>query len=350
MAIKKFLTSVMDAYLYDENDVLLASAKTLIDSSLDVKLASSEVRGGRGNQLLYIYYHSNAMTITLNDTQWNLDFLASTVGSSVATSNNIYTEETITLGAAGTGTILGTPLAIQGTALYGWVTQLDGTIERVTFSTKTFATSTGTSGDVVCVRYYALDAASRSITIPANAIPKIARIVLEGQLNSSDQSTNKIGVIQVIIPKATLSGSFTLSLKSDGVSQTPLTAQALAYTDAETAACTSAPIYAKIIEILDSVNWYDDVIALAIEGGDFGLTHPSTGVHTVVVYAIKSNGDAPFIPPYGGQLDFSSGTVGKATIDAATGVITTVATGDTLIGVHIHDKSTVEASATLTVS
>ena len=55
MATKKFLTSVMDAYLYDESDNLLGIAKTLIDSSLDVKLASSEVRGGRGNQVLYTY-------------------------------------------------------------------------------------------------------------------------------------------------------------------------------------------------------------------------------------------------------------------------------------------------------
>lgn len=101
MAIKKFLTSVMDAYLYDENDVLVAVSKTLIDSSLDVKTGSSEVRGGRGNQLLYVYYHSGAMNITLNDTQWNLAFLGQTVGSEITTGNNIYTEETITLGASG---------------------------------------------------------------------------------------------------------------------------------------------------------------------------------------------------------------------------------------------------------
>lgn len=347
MATKKFLTSVMDAYLYDESDNLLGIAKTLIDSSLDVKLASSEVRGGRGNQLLYTYYHSNAMSISLNDTQWNLDFLATTLGSSVTTSNSVYTEETITLGASGGGTILGTPLAIQGATLYGWVTQVDGTVERVTFSTKTFASSTGTSGDVVCVRYYATDAASRSITVPANAIPKIARIVLEGQLNSSDVSTNKIGVVQVIIPRATLSGSFTLSLKSDGVTQTPLTAMALAYSDAESAACTSAPIYAKIIEILDSTNWYDDVVALAIEGGNFALTHPTT--RTLVVYALKSNGDSPFIPPYA-DLTFSSGTAGTATIGTNTGLVTTVAAGTSLLGVLITAKNTVEASCTVTVS
>lgn len=348
MAIKKFLTSVADCYFYDESDNLLATGKTLLDSTLDVKLASTEVRGGRGNALQYVYYHTGAMSVQLNDTQWNLGFLSASVNSSITTGNNVYTEESITLGASGGGTVSGTPLALQdGTTLYGWVTQLDGTIERVTFTGSTFASSTGSENDVVCVRYYAADAASRSITIPANAIPKVGKLVMEAQLNSSDQSTNKIGVVQVVINKCQLSGSFTLNLKADGVSQTPLSGMALAYTDTESAACTSEPVYAKIIEILDSTNWYDDVVGLSIEGGDFALVHPDT--KTIVVYAIKSNGDAPFIPPVA-DLTFSSGTVGTATIGLHTGLVTTVASGTTLLGVYITDKTAVEASATLTVS
>jgi len=149
--------------------------------------------------------------------------------------------------------------------LYGWVSQLDGTIERVTFTASTFASSTGTSGDIVCVRYYALDAASRSVTIPANAIPKIVRLVMSAQLNSSDVATNKIGEVQIIVPKFSLSGAFTLSMTSDGVSQTPLSGMAYSFVDTETAACTSKPVYAKVIEIIDNANWYDGVIALAIK-------------------------------------------------------------------------------------
>jgi len=264
MTTKQFMVSVADVYGYDENDNLLFESKTLLDSSIEVTLANTEVRGGRGNQLLYEYYHTGAMNITLNDTQWNLNFLGSTVGESVATGNNIYTEETITLGASGTGTVLGTPLAIQGATIYGWVKQLDGTTERVTFSGQTFATSTGTSGDVVCVRYYAADAASRAITIPANSIPKVVRLVMEASLNSGDSSSNQIGKIQFIVYKATLSGAFTLSLTSDGVSQTPLSAMALSFSDASTTACNIAEAYAKVIEILDSANWYDQVIGLSI--------------------------------------------------------------------------------------
>ena len=346
MTVKKFLTSVADVYAYDENDVLLFVAKTLLDTSIDVKLASAPVRGGRGNQLQYIYYHSGEMTIQLTDTQWNLALLANTVGSSITTGNNVYTEETITLAAAGAGTVTGTPIAIQGSTIYGWVTQHDGTVERVTFSSKTFASSSGAENDEVCVRYYAANAASRSITIPANAIPKVCRLVMEASLNSSDQSTNKIGKVQFLVYKAQLSGSFTISMKSDGVSQTPLSAMALAYSDATTTACTSEPVYAKIIEILDNANWYDGVTALAISGGDFSL--PTTlGTRTLVVYAIRP-GDLPFVAP-NADLDFTSATPAKATAGLHTGLITGVSAGTSLITAAITAAPTIEASCTVTV-
>lgn len=215
--IKTFLTSVADAFFYDTNDVLLFTSKTLLNSDLEVVLGSSEVRGGRGNQLLYTYFHTGGLNVTLNDTQFNLGMLGTTVGADIVTGNDIYVEETITLGASGGGTIVGTPLAIQGSTLYGWVTQLDGTIERVTFTVKTFASSTGTSGDIVCVRYYAANAASKSITVPANALPKVGRLVLEAQLNSSDDTANKIGVVQIHVPKFSLSGAFTLTMASDKI-------------------------------------------------------------------------------------------------------------------------------------
>lgn len=318
MATKKFLTSVADVYGYDQNDVLLFTSKTLLDSSMEVTLGSSEVRGGRGNQLLYTYYHTGAMNITLNDTQFNLALLSATAGQDIVTGNSVYTEETITLGASGAGTVTGTPLAIQGSTLYGWVTQLDGTIQRVTFSGSTFASSSGSSGNVVCVRYYATNAASRSVTIPANAIPKIVRLVLSAQLNSSDVATNKIGEVQIIVPKFSLSGAFTLSMTSDGVSQTPLTGMAYAFTDATSAACTSAPVYAKVIEIITNATWYEGVTALAISGGDFALNAGNSPLQ-LYVYAIRP-AEAPFLAPVA-DLTFVSTTVGACTVGANTGKI-----------------------------
>jgi hypothetical protein len=72
MAIRKFLTSVADVYGYDNKDTLLFTGKTLLDSSIETSLGSAPVRGGRGNQLQYIYYHTGEMKIALTETQWNL--------------------------------------------------------------------------------------------------------------------------------------------------------------------------------------------------------------------------------------------------------------------------------------
>lgn len=242
MTIKTFLTSVADVDAYDENQNIVFTSKTLLDSSVDVKLGSTPIRGGKGSQLLFVYYHTNEMTIQLSDTQFNLAMLGSTQGSDVTTGNDIYTSETITLTSGGGGTVSGTPLAISGTTVYGWVKQLDGSTERVTFTGSTFSSSSGTSGDVVCVTYYVENAASTSITIPANAIPKVLRLVMRAQLNSGDESANVIGEVQFIVPKATLSGAFNIAMKSDGVSTTPLSAMALASEDLTTAACSNVPV------------------------------------------------------------------------------------------------------------
>lgn len=345
MTQKKFLVSVADVFGYDENDNLLFAGKTLLDTSIETALSNTDVRGGRGNQLLYVYYQGADMTFTISDAQWNLDFVAATVGEDVATGTNIYTEETVTLAGGGAGTVVGTPIAIQGTALYGWVTLESGVVEKVTFTGKNFTASGGTSGDVVCVRYFAANAAARSLTIPANIIPSIVRLVMEAQLNSSDASTNRIGIVQVIVPKCTLTGNFSIALTPDGVASTPLSGRALAYTPSTSTGCTAEPILAEIVEILDSANWWDSVIALAITGGDFSLVHPTT--RQLSIRAIPSTG-AAFTPPMA-DLTFASGTVGTATIDAA-GLITTVGAGTSTIKVSITAAPTIDANLILTVT
>jgi len=343
---KKFLTSVADCYGYDDSTgALLFVGKTLLDSSIETSLGNTDVRGGRGNQLQYVYYHTAEMNITISDAQWNLEFLAVGVGANVATGNNIFTEETITL-VANAGSVAGTPLAITGSTLYGWVSHLDGHVEKVTFTGQAFTCSDGGATDTICIRYYAYDSASRSVTIAANIIPSQVHLVLEAQLNSSDDVANKIGVVQIDVPKATLTGAFSISMTPDGVSSTPLAARALSSPDLQSAACVNVPVLAKITEILDDANWYDNVIGLSIQGGDFALTHPDT--RTLSIWAIPSSG-AAFKPPVA-DLDFTSGTVGAATVGLHTGLVTTVAAGTTLLTVAISATPTIEASATLTVS
>ena len=221
MATRKFLTSVADVWAYDTSDNLIFTAKTLLDTSIEVTTSPQEVRGGRGSQLLYTYYSGSSVSITLTDAQFNLQMLGSTVGSSIATGNDVYTEETVTLNGSGVGTVTGTPIALPNSGvIYGWVSLPDGSTDKVTFSGSTFTTTAGVANanDVVCVRFWATDSASRSITVPASILPSIVRLELEASLNSSDENSNKIGVVQFLVPKFSLSGAFTISMTSDKIS------------------------------------------------------------------------------------------------------------------------------------
>jgi hypothetical protein len=123
---------------------------------------------------------------------------------------------------------------------------------------------------------------------------------------------------------------------------------ALAYTDDASASCTNQDVYAHIIEILDGANWYDNVIGLSIEDGNFTLTASDT-TKQLVVYAIRSNGDAPFIAP-NADLDFTSATPATASAGLHTGLITRVAAGTTYITAVITAVPAIEAIALCTVS
>lgn len=356
MAYRKFLTSVADVYAYDGDDNLLFTSKTLLDSSIEVSLGSTPVRGGKGNQLQYIYYHTGEMTFTLTDTQWNLSMLGETAGSDFEL-GQYYTEETVAVSAAGTGSIAGSPISFTGGTVYAWATAPDGTVQRAIVSPTTGSfTLVGKTGESLagnyCVRYYNENASEgRAITISANMIPSVVKLVLETQLNSSDVTSNKIGVVQIIAPTVTLSGAFSISMTADGVSNTPLTATALAYTPASstsTDACVgNLPYYAKIIEIIDNTNWYDNVFDLAVSGGDFSVDVGSS--ETMVVYAIPKFGSSFKVP--NADLTFASAGGSRIDVGAHSGSVTGVYAGSaTAITIYVTSASTVDTTVNVTVT
>lgn len=347
MTIKKFLTSVADVFGYDNDDNLLFVAKTLLDSSIEVSLGSAPVRGGRGNQLLYTYYHTAEMKFNLTEAQWNLELVGATVGTTYEL-GKYYVEETVAV-TASSGSVSETPLAFTGTTVYGWATSPLGVTQRVTFNGGTgFAvTGTETSGNW-CVRYYTANVSSgKSITIKASMIPQVVKLVMETQLNSADVTTNKIGMVQIIVPRAQLSGAFTISMKADGVSNTPLTGTALSYTPTATGAdaCLVDSYYATITEIIDSTNWYDNLLSLSVSGGDFSLAVGES--KTLVVYAVPYTGSSFKVG--NSYLDFSSSS-GCALVGQHSGSVLGAVAGSALITVEVTSASAISGTVVATVT
>ena len=343
--MKKFLVSTADVYGYDSNDNLLFVGKTLLDSSIETTLSNTDVRAGKGNQLQYIYYHTAEMNITINEAQFSLEFLALNTGSSIETGANIWTEESVTITNGAGNVTKGTPLAIQTQTIYGWVTKEDGTVERVAFNGANFTLADSSYNGTVCVRYYTNDAAARKVTVYADMLPSTIRLVMVGTLASSDSTTNQIGTVQIEVPRASMTGAFTLSMTPDAVAQTPLSVRALASTKAAGGCEGNRPIYATITEKINGAKWYDNVIALAIKGGDFDLAKGTS--KSLQVYAIKNDGSAAFLAPVGG-ITFTSSETSKATVEG--GIVSGVAAGSSTIKATITEVPEIDANVVVTVT
>lgn len=331
-------------------DQLIATATTLLDSSITVGSTAEEVRGGPGAKLLGKYYHTSTFDINLTDVLFKLEYFAFQTGSAVQQIADVFTSEQVTLGAGGSGTITGTPAVYQSYGTIGWAAKPGSdAYQKITFTEKAFTVAGAKEGDIYCVKYISTDNAARQITISSSFIPSEVTLVMTANLyraggrgENDVNNSSKIGIVQVLVPRFQFNGSMELSMTSTGVANSPIAGSAL---DNPSADCSDGGYYAIITEQLSGSSWYDNVFALAIEDSDIELA-TTTGTATLSVYALPLNG-AAFKPPYE-DLTFTSAANGTATVTQE-GVVTGVAQGSTTVTVSIKNKAGVEAIANIAV-
>lgn len=331
-------------------DQLIATATTLLDSSITVGSTAEEVRGGPGAKLLGKYYHTSTFDISLTDVLFKLEYFAFQTGSAIQQIADVFTSEQVTLGAGGSGTITGTPAVYQSYGTIGWAAKPGSdAYQKITFTEKAFTVAGAKKGDIYCVKYISTDNAARQITISSSFIPSEVTLVMTANLyraggrgENDVNNSSKIGIVQVLVPRFQFNGSMELSMTSTGVANSPIAGSAL---DNPSADCSDGGYYAIITEQLSGSSWYDNVFALAIEDSDIELA-TTTGTATLSVYALPLNG-AAFKPPYE-DLTFTSAANGTATVTQE-GVVTGVAQGSTTVTVSIKNKAGVEAIANITV-
>lgn len=331
-------------------DQLIATATTLLDSSITVGSTAEEVRGGPGAKLLGKYYHTSTFDINLTDVLFKLEYFAFQTGSAIQQIADVFTSEQVTLGAGGSGTITGTPAVYQSYGTIGWAAKPGSdAYQKITFTEKAFTVAGAKEGDIYCVKYISTDNAARQITISSSFIPSEVTLVMTANLyraggrgENDVNNSSKIGIVQVLVPRFQFNGSMELSMTSTGVANSPIAGSAL---DNPSADCSDGGYYAIITEQLSGSSWYDNVFALAIEDSDIELA-TTIGTATLSVYALPLNG-AAFKPPYE-DLTFTSAANGTATVTQE-GVVTGVAQGSTTVTVSIKNKAGVEAIANITV-
>ena len=335
--MKAFLANVMDAYVY-AGDQLLFTSKALTDSSISIGITAEEVRGGKGNKLIGRYFHDSSFGLTLQDALFELGYIAHNVGSQVVSgTSGMLTEEQITATGSGALTVSGTPYDFLSLGTIGWIAK-PGSDEWATF---TFSGSSATdvvladgtsliNGDTYCVKYMN-EVACDEVVVPADFVPD--EVTLYKASKGNEVSTSSIiGHIEIEVPRFQLDGSMDITLNSSGTSQITFAGQALVTTDGSEG-CESGGYYARIKRFDEGATWYDDVVALALEGSD-SISVAVGGTKTLRVYGVFGNGSSKLISA--DKLSFELSSTGLGSVvngvytagdSASTGTLTITIAG-----------------------
>lgn len=326
-----FMAGVADVDVFKGNQ-LIASGKTLMESSMSVTVSQEEIRAGKGAKLYGRYFHTSGLALTLTDTMFNMDFIAGNVGAIKSVGAYTLHDEEVVASVNDSLTVDLTPTDFLGQGTIGWYA-LAGTNDwtKVTFTGSTAPATGVVSGKTYCVKYNIYDDSAKEVIINANILPAEVSVVLKGDLFAGeqlDESATKVGYVETLIPRFQPNGAFDINMSMTGAANTPFSGTALAATDGS-AGCSNQGYYAKIKEINLFANWYDGLIGLAIQNAEIDLTTSHTSENVVVIGVYSNMGNKVLDPAkltftLGGALfTITNNTVAKGTaINGSTDTIT----------------------------
>lgn len=330
------------------------TSTTLQESGLTISVTAEDIRGGLSNPLLGRYFHDSVLEANIVDALFDLSYLALNVGGEVTVGGDTLVTETVVT-TANTITVAGTPVAFGNAGTVGWYTiQGEDNWTPITFVGKE-AQATIAAGQTVCVRYNATNDALKTFVIPSSVIPSELHVIMTyplfaaGSDRASLSTSSQVGELIVDIPRFQFAGNVELSLTSSGVATSNLSGSALAMNTSIN--CQDLGRYGTVKMNIFDQNWYDDLIALAIDNADVALVNSAT--ETLKVIGIFQDGGAILTGIVdNANLTFTSEDTATATVGAHTGIVTAAAsgTGTTKIEVKATDKTDVTAYAEVTVS
>ena len=262
-------------YFYGQN--IIGVGKTNANTSVTMDLSSEDVRGGAGNLLFGRYYHDSLLNIEIEDSMFNLNYVAAALGVDVE-QGGISIYESARGGEAvktdGQITLANQAVAFDG-VLMGWYKKpADANWAVGNISGGVMTIPGAKTGESYCVKYFYQNPDAKQITIKAQYVPKVLHIVMISDLYSGDvaklgTSSSKYGRLIMDIPRFQLDGTQDLAWSSTSTATVNVSGSALAYEDGES--CEEDPVYGTMTQEIFGAKWQDDVVALAVENGNVEL-------------------------------------------------------------------------------
>ena len=320
---RDFIPSVCDVYGYDPNSgALLFVGESLTSSMIEVAMSNQEVRGGKNHQLLFDYNFGRTMNFEIASATFKYDFFATNIGKSIVSGTNAVIQKVcVDLDGSGEGTL--DPAPSVGTTV-NLINLATGAIQEVTPSGATVTYAPWASSTVEAL--YFADKTVDTLEIDASTTPSVVRLVFVADRFSNSGINGKVSIE---IPRAQISGNFSLEFASDNVLSTQLNGKALV----ESVGCGSS-LYGKVmIEPISGSEVPVSQISPYFEDNGSDYIEVAVPVGSPDTYQIKVDG-------------FRSGVYGKT--DVTADATFTKATGDTDITVSATGLVSVATTATAT--
>jgi len=333
---------------------IVLQSDSLQTSGLNLGLTMEKITGGIGNPLQGYLPHTTEFGLTLEDSLFDLSYMALNCGGDISASADVMTVVSFTTTVENTITAPTTPVAFDGdSTVYGWwklAGAKDWNTTPITFTGSDATVSGLEVGTDICLKYTHTDSTAREFTIGGSFLPKIITLEVEWSLyatsDSADGGQAYIGKLQYIIPKFQFAGAQTYSVSSSGATTSPISGTALVN---PATTCSGTGYYAKVKEVIFDKETFDNVESIMIEGSAGGFELEAEETETLKIYATYSDGTIPSLLD-NSLFTFTSGTTATATVTENGGVITGVAVGTTVITVVATDDVTLETNCSVEVT
>jgi hypothetical protein len=316
----RFLNNIGNFLFKDNKLNMVAFTGTFATSyAIDISMTAQDTRGGAGNALIMRTYSDRSVTATLNITEWNLAFIAASVGSQIAygLTELFEIEAAVQLAANGIGKLAKTAIGNVSVKFE------DGRrIEVTPAADNTIDLGSYDIGGTCVTVTYAFNAEAKSVTITSANAPWIGQLVLQGVI--SDSRMGKIGNVSVDIPAFALDGNLAISINADGTtSETSMVGTALA-TDGTT--CLDGMVYGYVKEFVED-DLAPQLVGITASPSPIELLEnptPTTQQITVTGQRGVMFTDIGVLPA---ECTYISDNTSVATVNA-NGLVTAVAAGD----------------------
>jgi hypothetical protein len=308
-----FLVSVANAIIRDPNTGAgLAYCLANIDSAMTMTTKSTEVRGGIGNQLLFVYISDRKVDFKITQATFDENILAMNAGN-FATNAAITAVKTdkLLLSASGSATLSASPLgAVQ-------VFLPNNTVQTVTPAGLNITVSGGNSQVANCIYDYTVTA--DQLPINAQTPPLVVDLTLQAE--ERDNTNTVVYYVQIHVPRFQVTGNYTLTLNANGVSNQVLEGSALVTTSTD----TNPDYYAKVTYVpASSVSPYVYGLAASPTTLSFSVAAGFPQSKGVTLYGLRGGFGGNIVLTTSASFAVTSGcsAAGLFSVGAHTGVVT----------------------------